>query len=374
VRFEEVESVFKQWLYLDHDPDILRIIFAIYLANRYDGLPVWAMLIGKPGCGKSELLGALTNVDETVMVSTLTPNALASGYRDGETSLLHELKNRKMLIIKDMSTFTEMPAEARSQIFATLRDVYDGTFVKRTGAGNVTWEGKFGIIGGATPSIEKVRSYDAALGERFLSIKFMTTDGIDEIIQERSFSNSVRQTEMKKNLKDVTAKFFKTTRVNKETEIPLSIVKSVMHSARAMVKARSSVSRDRYTREVDEMVSTSEVPTRVTSQLLLIAKACRDIETDEETIIRVIQRCCIDSVPSVRVRILKSLIEGAERSDDLRSTVRMSKPVIERALEDLWFLKLVEKDMGTNWRVYDEVLAEILINTGIANPKKEDPL
>ncbi len=103
MNFDEVESIFKKWLYLDHDADILRILFAIFLANRYDGLPVWSMLIGKPGCGKSELLGALSDVEETVMVSTLTPNALASGYKDGENSLLHQLKKSKMLIIKDIT-------------------------------------------------------------------------------------------------------------------------------------------------------------------------------------------------------------------------------------------------------------------------------
>jgi hypothetical protein len=372
VRFEDVEAVFREWLYLDHDPDILRIIFSIYLANRYDGLPVWAMLIGKPGCGKSELLGALAGVEETVMVSTLTPNALASGYKDGENSLLHQLKNNKILIVKDMSTFTEMPAEARGQIFATLRDAYDGHYVKRTGTGNIEWRGKFGVLGGATPSIEKVRSYDAALGERFLSIKFNTTDQAEEIIQERSFQNNVRQTEMKKALQGTTKKFFKEKKINKDITIPQKVIRSIMSSARTMVKARSSVSRDRYTREVDEMVSTSEVPTRVTSQMLLIARACIDIETDEETTIRVIQRCCLDSIPSVRIRILKSLIEGAERSDELRHTVRMSKPVIERALEDMWFLKLIEKDMSSNWRVLDEVVEDILINTGIATPR--DPL
>jgi hypothetical protein len=374
VRFDEVEGVFKQWLYLDHDPDILRIIFAIYLANRYDGLPVWAMLIGKPGCGKSELLGALTNVDETVMVSTLTPNALASGYKDGENSLLHQLKNRKILIVKDMSTFTEMPAEARAQIFATLRDAYDGYFVKRTGTGNIEWRGKFGVLGGATPAIEKVRSYDAALGERFLSIKFNTTDLAEEIIQERSYQNNIRQTQMKKELGAAAVQFFKTTKIQKDTELPEVVVKAIMFSARAMVKARSSVSRDRYTREVDEMVSTSEVPTRVTSQMLLVARACQDIGSDEETTVRIIQRCCIDSVPSVRVRILKSIIEGAERSDDLRNTVRMSKPVIERALEDMWFLKLLDKDKGANWKIRDQAMTDILINTGLATPKREDPM
>lgn len=367
--FSEVERIFKSWLYLEHDPDILRIIFAIYLANRYDGLPVWAMLIGKPGCGKSELLTSMAEVDETVMVSTLTTNALATGFKGGENSLLHVLKNNKMLIVKDMSTITEMPPESRSMIFSTLRDAYDGSFVKRTGSVNVVWRGKFGMIGGATPAIEKVRSYDSALGERFLNVKFRTTEEVEDLIQVKSYENSVRQTEMRIALKDATIRFFKTVQLRKDVEIPQSVVSCIMKSAKSMVKARSAVVRDRYTRDVDEMVTTSEVPTRVTSQLLLLARACIDMATDEHTVIRIIQRCCLDSIPSVRIQIMKCLIEGAERAEDLRHTVRMSEPVIKRALEDLWFLKLIDNDLAHNWKISDKAMENILVNTGVAVPK-----
>lgn len=372
--FNEVERIYRQWLYLDHDPDILRTLYAIYLANKYDGLPVWAMIIGKPGCGKSELLQSLADVPDTVMVSTLTQNALASGYKEGEMSLLHMLKDNKMLIIKDMSTFTEMPAEARAVIFATLRDAYDGHFVKRTGNGFIKWDGKFGLLGGATPIIEKIKSYDAALGERFLSVKMRSTEYSERMLQEASLMNVVRQTEMKAALKNAAIALFKDITQDKNLVIPPTVVNSILGSARAMVKARSSVSRDRYTREVDDMVSTSEVPTRVTNQLMLVARACLDLKSDEETTIRIVQRCCLDSVPSIRVQIMKHLIEGVERSEDLRPLVRMSRTSIDRALEDMWFLHLVEKDHGANYAVKDKAIIDMLSNTGVVVSKKEDPM
>lgn len=373
--FEEIQEVFKQWLYLDHDPDVLRIIFAVYVANKYDGLPVWAMLIGKPGCGKSELLSSLVDAGNTVMVSTLTPNSFATGHVNGE-SLLNLLKDNKMLIVKDMSTFTELQSEARGMIFATLRDAYDGNFVRRTGVVNINWSGKFGMLCGATPAIEKVRSYDTALGERFLNIKFNSTEEDERIIQERSYQNYVKQTEMRKALKDITAKFFKTVQVNKNADIPLSVVRSVMYNARGLVKARSSISRDRFSREVDEMVSTSEVPTRVTNQLMLIARACLDMKTDEATINRIIQRLCIDSIPSARVQVMKYLVEnGAMRAADLKPMVRMSPTAIERVLEDLWFLKLASVDLGKNYTMSDETMKNALINTGVVKlSTSEDPM
>jgi len=368
LRFEEVEAIYKEWLYLDYDPDILRILYSIFLANRYDGLPVWAMLIGKSGCGKSELLNSLDEVSESYLVSKLTPNALASGYREGEHSLLNEL-DKKILIIKDMSTLTEMPADARGSIFADLRDAYDGRFVKKTGSSTVDWRGKFGVIGGATPAIEKVKGYDASLGERFLNLKFRTDEEDEYLIQEKSIANNMKRSIMQKALKDAAVKFFKQFRRNKELEIPPAVTRAILISARSVAKARSGVSRDRFTRDVDEMVMTSEVPTRITAQLLLVSRAALDIGSDEKTTIRIVQRLCLDSIPSVRIQILRHLIQGAERAKDLRTLVRMSRPVIERALEDMWFLHLVSRDMGSNYKVSDVSMENILINTGTAKPK-----
>ena len=376
LQFEEVETIYKDWLYLDYDPDLLRILYSIFVANRYDGLPVWAMLIGKSGCGKSELLNSLDEVSESYLISKLTPNALASGYRDGEHSLLNQL-DKKILIIKDMSTLTEMPAEARGSIFADLRDAYDGRFVKKTGSASVEWRGKFGVIGGATPAIEKVRGYDASLGERFLNLKFRSDEEDEYRIQEQSINNNTKRSTMQKALKDASVKFFKQFRKSKELEIPQAVTRSILISARSVVKARSGVSRDRFSRDVDEMVTTSEVPTRVTAQLLLVARAAIDIGSDEETTTRIVQRLCLDSIPSVRIQILRHLIQGAERAKDLRALVRMSRPVIERTLEDMWFLGLVSRDKGGNYEVKDMAMENILINTGTAVPKireEEDPL
>jgi energy-coupling factor transporter ATP-binding protein EcfA2 len=62
-----------------HDPDLLRAIYAVYLANKYDGLPVWTLIVGKPGSGKSELLASLegVNIDEAIKSAAAIPVAAA---------------------------------------------------------------------------------------------------------------------------------------------------------------------------------------------------------------------------------------------------------------------------------------------------------
>jgi hypothetical protein len=214
----ELEAVYNRWLYLDHDPLLVKCVFAAYIANRYDGPPVWIMIIGKPGCGKSEMLMSMSEYTGTVAVSKLTPNALASGFQDGKHSLLHDLVKNKVLVIKDMSTITEMASEARGQIFSDLRDAYDGSFVKRTGSNKVEFKGKFGLIAGATPAIERARVHEGSLGERFLNLRVLLSPEDEKKIQTRAGSNIERgMTKMKKELSDAASKFLDEIKLGKNT-------------------------------------------------------------------------------------------------------------------------------------------------------------
>jgi DNA-binding transcriptional ArsR family regulator len=361
VNFFELDAIYKKWLYLDHDPSLVKCVFAAYIANRYDGPPVWIMIIGKPGCGKSELLMSMSDYKNTVPVSKLTPNALASGFQDGKYSLLHDLVKDKVLIIKDMSTITEMASEARGQIFSDLRDAYDGSFVKRTGSNKVEFKGKFGLIAGATPAIDRTRTHEGSLGERFLNIRVRLDDHHERQIQERTGANieDGGNKKMKKELAAAASKFLDSIKLGVNTKITRGFRDDVYTAARVLAKARSSVLRDRFTREVDSPAGTTEVPTRITAQLLLLAVAIKEMGGDEEEMLQIVHRFAFDSMPMTRVSILKALESGAETAKQIREHVRMSIPAIDRHLQDLWYLKLVENDMG-KYVVTDEDLVAMM--------------
>ena len=363
VHFSELESVYQKWLYLDHDPMLVKCAFAAYIANRYDGPPVWIMMIGKPGCGKSELLMSMSAVETTVAVSKLTPNALASGFQDGKHSLLYELPD-KVLIIKDMSTITEMASEARAQIFSDLRDAYDGSFVKRTGSNKIEFKGKFGMLAGATPAIERARAHEGSLGERFLNLRVRLTDDHEKAIQMRTGSNiESGMTGMKKELAQAASQYLNEIEVGKNTNITKKFRDEIFTAARVLAKARSSVIRDRFTRNVDSPVGTTEVPTRITAQLLMLAVSAQEMGSDEEEMRRIIYRFVFDSIPMTRVQILRALENGKETSNEIKDEIRMSVASIDRHLEDLWYLRLVQKDMG-RWVVVDDDLVEMLKSAG----------
>jgi hypothetical protein len=68
-------------------PDHGAILLALagVVANYADGDVVWPLLVGPPGCGKSEIVTALTSAPGVWSLSSLTPQTLLSGFeRKGE--------------------------------------------------------------------------------------------------------------------------------------------------------------------------------------------------------------------------------------------------------------------------------------------------
>jgi site-specific recombinase XerD len=58
----EVITAFKNWLYLP-DPSALKIILGATAANLMPGDPLWLLLVGAPGSGKTELVDSLLGLE-----------------------------------------------------------------------------------------------------------------------------------------------------------------------------------------------------------------------------------------------------------------------------------------------------------------------
>ena len=139
---QEVHGAFGRWLELV-DFEVVDVALATVQANRMEGDPLWVFLVAPPSGGKTEVIRALDDVPDVFGLSSLTPQTFASGFeRPGlETSLLPKLDG-KTVTMKDFGTVLSMHRDKRGEIFAQLREVYDGSFTKQWGNGKAfRWDG-----------------------------------------------------------------------------------------------------------------------------------------------------------------------------------------------------------------------------------------
>jgi energy-coupling factor transporter ATP-binding protein EcfA2 len=363
--FEELKQRYEEFLDFREDPDILRLIYGALCANQLQGNPVWLMIIGPAGCGKSELLMSLSAAKKhTYTISSLTPYSLMSGYGDSdETSLIHKLRD-KVLIIKDLSSTTEIGKEDRGLLFSFLRDAYDGQVSRATGRGVIRFEGKFGIIAAGTLAVEQGRKMEAVLGERFL---YLRPRFKGEKILEISLRNATRKIEMRRTLQNAAGQFLSGYSPPAKRTLPKGVIEASKEAARVLVRTRSTVIRDSYRKEIEFPAEVMEIPTRVYEQFILLALAMRSLGADADEMEQGIKRLLLDSIPYVRMRVLEAIADGNTTKSAVAKAIKMSSSPASRCMEDMENLGIIEKNQYNDLTVVSTVLQSALKN-GVRKP------
>lgn len=132
--------------------------------------PVFGALVGPPSTGKTLLLLPYMGWEGmSINYSDMTQNALASGSPIVDRPLLAKI-NRRTLVIKEMTAILSGNPLKRDIFFATLRDAFDGSHTKHSGAYNEAREFKtrFSVAAGVTDEIYRHMETDTDMGQRFL--------------------------------------------------------------------------------------------------------------------------------------------------------------------------------------------------------------
>lgn len=357
----QLEAAYSKWLHVSQDPFLVRILYALVIANRFDSEPVWSLLVAPSGSGKTALLGSLAGSDTTLMVSTLTPNALASGFGDGSESLLFQLDQR-ILIVEDMSAVTELSSDARAQLFSFLRSAYNGQFTKATGRGQIEWHGKFGMIGGATLAIESSRKMESSLGERFLTIRPRVDWEDQDLLLDRVMAGSTHRTAMKDELKQVASVYLAQDFDTTSRSVRKSSVELYKKAAVALSRLRTAASRDGFTREISFPLEVGEMGTRLFTQFLVFGLAAHAMGCDWPEVDQMVMRLMLDSIPYTRAKILRAVHRGLNETRTLQPVMAMSQPVVGRHLEEMKLLRILALSRTRRYEIAEEVVQYALDN------------
>jgi DNA-binding MarR family transcriptional regulator len=357
VNVEAVITTFGRWLHLPDPAPLLAVLGAV-AANRLDGDPVWLLLVGPPGGGKSELLASIDALENVHPTAVLTAAALLSGTprRDVDEAakggLLRSIGDFGIVLCKDFGSVLNMNRDARSEVLAALREVYDGSWTRHVGTDGgrtLHWSGKVGLVAGCTPTIDRHHAVMGAMGERFVLFRLPVVNSGEQA--RRALAHAGRETEMRAELTAAVSALFDEG-LDEPRALSFDEREALVSLTELVVRARSAIERDGYSRDI-ELIPEPEAPTRLIVVLDRLLAGLDSIGLERAVAWNVVVRSALDSIPALRRSVMDSLLvlEEAIETPKLAEALDYPTPTARRALEDLTahgIAQRVTRGKGTN--------------------------
>jgi hypothetical protein len=346
---EDTLKVFREWLLLDNDIPVLAMLGTV-AANMLPGDAIWFGLIAPPSSAKTEMLITLANIPHTEMVGTLTVAGLLSGTprrqqaAGAKGGLLQKIGAFGFLVLKDFGSILSLRQEAKAELLAALREIYDGKWTRVIGADGgrtLQWSGKIGLLFGCTRVYDSYYGVISELGDRFLLSRMEPNEG-----QFRhAIKHANRAPQMRARLVEAVTNLFATA-LPPPRDISDREVNWLNGILQIAVRLRGAVKRDYRTRELEDIYG-AEGTARFGKALerVLAGLDCLGVKRSKaRTVIRAI---AFDSVPPNRLRVYRYLKELRGRLVDtttVAKTVKLPTTTAHRVLEELVIYGLAERD------------------------------
>ena len=351
----ETETTFARWI---RDDDLIptRAVLAAYVANRQlEGDPVWLMLVGGSGVGKTERLIPLAIMPDVVLESSITgPAALLSGTarkertKDATGGLLRKVpEGGGVLVLKDFTSIIDMHRESRAEVLAALREVFDGRWDRSIGSDGgrtLTWEGRLGLLAGCTTAIDSAHSVMSVMGTRFLLVRLTG----DPDIAGSAFDHVGEETSMREALRDSVRGLLE--HLPGQPFDKANIRTPIIALASYVARARSPVDRDQ--RGDIRLVLDPEAPTRITKMLVQLWQASGLLGLDQASAWEMVCRVGMDSIPKLRRAALDYLATcpAPATTTDVAEAVEHPRQTTRRSLEDLTAHQVIVRTPGGQGR------------------------
>lgn len=349
-KLADLYLVYKKWLYFE-DTKRIDIVLATYLTQFMEGTPIWLMLVGNSGDGKTEAVMAMKTCPNFHLMHSITSRTLVSGMKDVK-DLAPEL-NGKFVVIPDMAQILQLSPQDKSEVWAQLRDLYDGFAGKDTGSGKRSrYEGlRVTILGCSTPKIDSQILVHQDLGTRELI--YRTEDIQDNItLMQMAMANEEKEKDMKRELQEITFNFLKDKQPIRK-ELTEEEEHELQNIAMFIAQSRATAEYDSYTDELRNFVY-PERPTRVVKQLKRIYLALLSLEADypKDRAFQILWHLAKSCAFPVRINIFEYFIRDflnkntcySGSTSKIANSLFIGKRTAKRELSILWNMGILSKE------------------------------
>jgi hypothetical protein len=347
----DVVAAFDKWLVLEDKTPLFALLGTV-IANLLPGDPVWLGIIAPPSSAKTELLNSISRLPFVAVAEAVSPAALLSGTpkrqrtKGATGGLLMQVGDFGILAFKDFGTVLEMRVEARAEMLAALRRVFDGEYVRTLGSDGgktIAWSGKVGLIFAATQKYDLYHGVIGTLGDRFLLSRL---DSSDDSQFDMCFKHVGTATKtMRGALAEAVTGLFASlpnplVEPPRMTKEEMATLKQTVMLA---IRLRAGVERDRIRREI-EAVYDPEGPARLALSLERLFSGLIIIGLARDVAMKVIQKITMDSVPRFRLKAYRALTDTWQTTREVATTIELPTTTTHRALEDLVAQRLAVRE------------------------------
>ena len=299
----ELLSTFNRYFHIPDEVGFI-IVIASAIAHHIPGEMLWVRIYGGSRSGKTELLRAIAEHEDSAKMEVITPAAIRGGLEEG--SKLLERIDGKLVITKDLAAMLTSRRDLRNQVFGLMRNVKDGELVSDFGTeeGYVYQQAKFDWLIATTPVFAQYRIMEDLLGSRFIDLKWHAIDR--EEMTSRALENDPHLSDIREEMADATGRLIDQCKSQPTPELDETDHQTIMYLADLTARLRSPVARDKQHRV--KFSPEPEVGTSLAQNLARITKALMLL--DIPNITPYLIRLCLDSIPYSRIELLSELAKG----------------------------------------------------------------
>ena len=357
VKLADAHDVFARWLGVEFDLDALDVLLAVAAVERLDGDPVWLLVVSGSGAAKTELVVSLAGAGAIATSTISSPGALlsATSRKDRAATatggLLRVIGDRGLLVVKDVTSILSASRDARAEVLAALREVYDGSWVRNVGTdGGLTlpWSGRIVVVGAVTTAWDRAHSVVAAMGDRFVLVRIDSTRA-RRAFGRQAIANTGHEVVMRAELSAAAGGVLAHADVT-GIELDDAEIDRLLSAADLVTLCRTAVEYDPRGEVID--AHAPEVPTRFAKQLGQIVRGAVAIGVDRRRALALAIRCARDSTPPLRLAIVDDLaLHPYSSTREVRERLDQPRTTVDRQLQSLHLLGVVSVDeSGGIWR------------------------